>query len=136
MEEELDQMRELAAGLGGVKLITVRDPKTGRQESAVMDRVQTSSRTDTAELIANVVDAEERLAQRRAYALKLLMEIEETIGKVEDATERRLLHLRYIQGRKWEEIAEDLDRTERWVYRLHGRGLKAVFEILSREAEK
>lgn len=133
LEEEVEQMRSLAQGLGSANFVEVLNPRTGRTESAVMDRVQTSSKADAADIIAKVIDTEEKLAQRRAYALRLLMEIEEVVGKVEDPTERRLLHLRYIQGEKWERIAEDLGRTERWVYRLHGRALKAVFEILSTE---
>lgn len=133
LEDELEQMRTLAAGLGSVNFVKVRNEKTGKVELMVMDRVTSSSVSDMSDRIVSLADAEGRLEERRAYALKLLMEIEEVIGRVEDVTERQLLHLRYIQLHKWERIADELHMTTRWVYKLHGRGLEDVLEILTQE---
>lgn len=133
IEDELQQMRILAAGLGSVNFVKVRNEKTGKVEMMVMDRVMSSATSDMSDRIVSLADVEGRLEERRSYALKLLMDIEEVIGKVGNVTERQLLHLRYIQMRRWEQIANELHLTVRWVYKLHGRGLEDVLEILNRE---
>lgn len=43
---------------------------------------------------------------------------------VPDETERRLLQERYINGRTWEQIADAMMYSYRWILKLHGRALE------------
>ena len=42
------------------------------------------------------------------------------------ANDRLLMRLRYIEGKRWEEIAVELNYNYRWVTKLHGRILEKV----------
>lgn len=62
------------------------------------------------------------LARRSDCCIRVLFMVE----SVEDGTLRRLLHLRYIDGRTWEEIAVKMNYSYRQVLRLHGDALTAI----------
>ena len=55
-------------------------------------------------------------------------EIVEKIGAMQDETEKLVLRLRYIHGKKWEEIAVEMDYGYRNVLKLHGKAL-SHFEV-------
>ena len=57
-------------------------------------------------------------------------EVNEALGQVEDARERSVLELRYRSYMSWEEIADELHYTSRWVFILHRRGLRRVKEFI------
>jgi len=58
--------------------------------------------------------------------VELRKEIEILINRVDDATQREILHRRYILGHKWEKISADMLLDYRWVLRLHGRALQKL----------
>lgn len=58
------------------------------------------------------------------YAIK--QEIMAAINNVQDSTLRALLTERYINGKKWEQIAVDLNYSWRQIIRLHGRALQEI----------
>lgn len=60
------------------------------------------------------------------------MEIIETISGVPSAECNRILYLRYVECKTWEEIAVDIGYTWRHTIRLHGDALKMVGEILDK----
>lgn len=62
------------------------------------------------------------LAKRSACCMQVLGMVE----NVEDGTLRSLLHLRYIDGKTWEEIAVEMNYSYRQVLRLHGDALTAI----------
>lgn len=81
--------------------------------------------------VCNIVD----LSQELAEEIEALAEAERAVAAairefVDDATDRTLLELRYLNGLKWEEIADRLDLTVRWVMSLH----KNVLEEIARKA--
>lgn len=82
--------------------------------------------------VAKIIDAEERLG----YELELLeateREVSKTISQVSDGTLRTLLYERYINCKKWEQIAVDMNYSFRGVTKMHGRALQAVQEIMMR----
>lgn len=59
-------------------------------------------------------------------AVGLLGEIRAAIGRVENPAYRNVLELRYIDGMTWEQIADRMHYSDRWVKVLHGRALVAV----------
>ena len=58
------------------------------------------------------------------YAIK--QEIVAAINNVQDSTLRALLTEKYINGKKWEQIAVDLNYSWRQIIRLHGRALQEI----------
>lgn len=70
-----------------------------------------------------MVDYQNQLADSLREELELLDELEAAVASVEDARLRQVLYLRYIEGKKWEEIALKMNYDYRWVLRLHDRAL-------------
>jgi DNA-directed RNA polymerase specialized sigma subunit len=52
--------------------------------------------------------------------------IKQAVECVPDISQRTLLELRYICGKTWEEIAEEMFFGIRWVHRLHEKALRSV----------
>ena len=95
------------------------------------ERVQTSAPKDkVGDLVARIVDYRNEIMDEWARALDQLAEIEAVIQKVGDSRMQRILHMRYVEGIFWADIASELEITERGVHAAHGRALKIVQEIL------
>ena len=63
-------------------------------------------------------------------------EIRSVISQVKNLNEQMLLRYRYIHFDSWETIADELGYSMRWTYRLHGRALASVEEILEKKQKK
>ncbi len=59
--------------------------------------------------------------------------VQDIILEVEDYILRTILTERYINGLKWEQIAETLDYTPRHIQRLHNKALEAVQGIFNEQ---
>lgn len=79
-----------------------------------------------AELVAKIVDAESALNAQIDYLLTLKDEIESAIASVPDNRYRALLEMRYLAGKRWEDIAAAMHYDERWVRKMHGWALLAI----------
>ena len=86
------------------------------------------------DVVARIVDAERELDAKIDRMLALRAEIQETISRVGDERMRVLLELRYLNGRTWEDVAEEMNYTTRNIYNLHSAALKAVAPLIA-EAE-
>ena len=78
--------------------------------------------------ISKIIDLETEINAEIDKLVDKRKEIESIIRAVEDSTLRTLLEYRYINGKKWEEIALMMGYDYRWILRLHGRALNAVDE--------
>ena len=58
--------------------------------------------------------------------IDLRREIQGAIDKVPDENLQLLLTYRYIDGLTWERIAEKMDDSRQWVFRLHGKALQKI----------
>lgn len=58
--------------------------------------------------------------------IDLRREIQGAIDKVPDENLQLLLTYRYIDGLTWERIAEKMDYSRQWVFRLHGKALQKI----------
>ena len=56
----------------------------------------------------------------------LRRDIEAAIQAVGGPLLRELLERRYIDGMRWEEVAEAMSRDIRWIFRLHGKALSKL----------
>ena len=65
-----------------------------------------------------------KLEKRKEKALNELNKIEDYISSIEDTEIRQIFSKRYIQLKKWEEIAQEMFMSERNIYRKHSKYLK------------
>ena len=86
------------------------------------------------DVVARIVDAERELDEQIDRMIALREEIRGIIGRVRDDRMRILLELRYLNGRTWEDVAEEMSYTTRNIYNLHSAALKIVAPLIA-EAE-
>ena len=80
--------------------------------------------------VAKVIELDAEIDRKVDALCDLRREVCSNIGTVNDATLRRILMLRYISGKTWEQIAVETDRSYQWVSILHGRALNKFFITL------
>lgn len=80
--------------------------------------------------VIRLVEAKEELEREVARLEAKKQEITDTIAGVEDPMQNAVLELRYLNGRSFDEIAEILEYTERWIYASHRQALREVQRIL------
>lgn len=108
---ELEQLRALSTSVSATDLSK--------------ERVQTSGTKDRiGEIIANIVGYENTIQERIDQLVNLKREINERIQAMPDDDSTAILQKRYVNFLKWDQIAFDLNKDIRWVFRLHGKGLK------------
>ncbi|MCI1958176.1 MAG: DUF1492 domain-containing protein [Clostridia bacterium] len=91
---------------------------------SLRERVQTSPKNDCIESsLSAVMELENEIQIDVEKYLKIQLEISQAISRIENYDERTLLELRYINLKKWEEIAVDMNYSYRQTLRLHGRAL-------------
>lgn len=78
---------------------------------------------DLADTVAKIERIKQKAEAARQKALDLAEEIQDVIEAVPDMEEQRLLRLRYINGMKWEEVADAMGYSVQHIFRLHGDAL-------------
>ena len=73
-----------------------------------------------------IVEAERKRQQTVAELLNHLEEIHKLVDKLDDDQLRILLKLRYVNHKKWEEIALMMDYDWRYVHKLHAKALQQL----------
>lgn len=76
--------------------------------------------------VAKIIDLENRINAEIDVLVDMRDDIRNTISAVDDARLRQVLVSRYINFKKWEEIAEIMHTDLRWIYRLHGKALQKI----------
>lgn len=96
------------------------------------DRVQTSMSGDTMlRLIAKVDSLERDIVYEIDEMLDSQRRIAKEIERIPNERQRDVLHKRYIECKRWEQIAVDLDVSVRYVYMVHGDALQAFAKMMS-----
>lgn len=97
------------------------------------DRVQTSMSGDVMLNLVAKVDRVEREIVSEMYALLDKQgRITSQIEMVPDEKQKDVLFKRYVQFKRWEQIAVDMNITVRYVYMLHGDALKSFAKIAAK----
>lgn len=76
--------------------------------------------------IIKKTDAERKLQEIVAHIHETLLAREAMIGRLEDPLQRQVLTLRYLEGKKWEQVAVDMHYEKTQVYEMHGKALKQI----------
>ena len=78
------------------------------------------------DIIVKIIDLEDRIKEEMRRLVDLKSDIMTAIGKIEEPEQRIVLEKRYLEFKKWEDIAVEMNRSLRSIYRLHGEALKNV----------
>lgn len=96
------------------------------------EKVQTSSIDDrTAWLIAELVDARREFEEARIRSVQVMREINSLIELIPDPQQKRLVELRYLEGRTWEDIANEIHVSYRHVFNVRLQAKGAVEALIS-----
>lgn len=76
--------------------------------------------------VARLEQLEQLIDGKLGKLQELRTEIENVIGRVDDSLQRRLLHLRYIDGMKWEEVAVFMNYSWRQIHYCHSDALNKI----------
>jgi hypothetical protein len=94
-------------------------------------RVQVTPATDTmAEVTAKLVDLIEEYTRDVIRLQDIEREIKTAIDTVKKDDHRLILYERYINLKRWEDIAADNNYSWKWVHVLHNRALTDVKEYM------
>lgn len=83
-----------------------------------------SGQADLSDFVALMDELIEKLKEERLCKVKLRMEIEGKIKRMDDTDEADLLRMRYLRGMKWEEVMAKTGYCRAQVNRIHGRALE------------
>ena len=86
--------------------------------------------------ISKIIDLEAEINTEIDKLVDKRKEIEGIIQAVEDSTLRTLLEYRYINGKKWEEIALMMGYDYRYILKIHGKALSMLPSDLSKKTLK
>ena len=86
-------------------------------------------------VIAEMVDLEREYEKARVQCRNKLKEIRFVINLLENFQEKIVLEMRYLNYYDWQEIAIQLNYSERMIYKLHGSALFHLMEI-NKQAEE
>lgn len=113
-------------------VFTLRSSLTSQSYELNPDKVQTSGPKNTLEeTVAKIVDLEADINRRIDELVDMKQEAFTMINRIPDLDQQNILIGRYIQLKKWEDIALELNFSIQWVYELHGKGLLAFSQVNS-----
>lgn len=136
-------MKDTKTYLGQIRLLDVRiNAKIAEMErirdiatkvTTAFDSVRVSGGGNDDKLgdaVSRLVDIQSEInadidayIDRRAYIVAIL-------DKIEDAEELAVLHKRYIEFKRWEQISEEMGYSQRNVTYIHGRALLSIRKLL------
>ena len=80
---------------------------------------------------AKIVDLENSIRQDFENLVAALTEIRKLINGVDDTLLRSVLHMRYLNYQKWEQIAADLGYSWKQIHRIHNRALNVILKKMT-----
>jgi hypothetical protein len=113
---EQQQWRDIALGI------------TGSMEG---ERVQSSTKkSKMADAIERCVDMETEIDSLIDELVDIKKKVIQTIEQLDSATEYNILHMRYIQYKSLQDIADHYGKDYGWATTTHGRALKNVQVVI------
>lgn len=113
VREAMQEAHELAGALKSPSL-------SGMPHSGVM--------RDLSDAIEKCDLIDRKYAAVLAEVLRTRERIEASIEMLGDDRQEAVLRMRYISGKSWQRIAQEMAYDERTIYRIHGAGLRSLQE--------
>jgi len=80
--------------------------------------------------VIRLIESEDELNQQIKELVDLRREIARVIDAVGNDTYQMILEMRYLCYMSWNEIAENMNYSRRWVLQMHARAVEKVNEVL------
>ena len=113
MQALYDRLVEVRTKIEGLKAITYD-----------RERVQVSPSNKTEELIAQLVDTEDKLSKEVREHFDEVVEATKRIYSLDNERQIQVLEMRYIKGMRWQVIADELNIEYRSATRMHKKALR------------
>ena len=113
VDEATERAARIRARLEAGRLSSV----TGMPRGGAKDWTETADR---------LIELEQRVNARIREMVRWKHAAMDAIDRVDDARQREVLELYYLDGYTWEQVAHRMELDSRWVFRLHGRALMMV----------
>lgn len=94
---------------------------TGRMDALRLGGTPIRSKVEN--YVLELMQAHQELQDQISELLALTRQAEKLIARLPDERYRLVLHLRYLCGYDWQDIADRLHFSLRWVHKLHGEAL-------------
>ena len=105
---------------------TLRSSLTSQSYALKPDKVQTFGSKDIlGETIVKIMSLEDDINARIDELVTMKKEAFGMISKIPDLDQQNVLVGRYLQLKKWEDLAAELDCSTQWLYEIHGKALLA-----------
>mgnify|MGYP004539670295 FL=1 len=112
---------------------TLRDVAMNTSVKCSGDAVQqTRDNNPLEKILTKVIDLERQIESEESRLVDLKAEVWEQLDKLEDETQKRILWLRYAEKKTWKMIAKDICFSERYIRKLHAKGLIKLEELLKK----
>ncbi len=118
-ERILEDIQELRASKAFPAAISYDGMPKGSNQSDLSDYIETLDRMI------------ESLKAERLEKIKRREKIEKFIKDMQDDNEREVLRLRYIDGKKWEEICIEMGYSWKHIHRIHSNALMNIKTTLN-----
>ena len=107
-------------------IATLRSSLTSTGSQLKQDKVQTSGPKNTLEeTITKIIDLEAKINARIDELVDMKQEAFTMINRIPDLDQQNVLVGRYIQLKKWEDLAAEFEYTTQWLFEIHGKALLA-----------
>ena len=113
IDEAMERLERMRAKLEAGRMSNL----TGMPRGGALDWTETADR---------VIELERRVNARIREMVRQKQAAMDAIDRVEEARLREVLELYYLDGYTWEQVAEQMDMSDRHVKRLHGIALLRV----------
>ena len=105
-------------------IATLRSSLTSTGSQLKQDKVQTSGPKNTLEeTITKIIALEDDINARIDELVDMKKDAFNRIGKIPDLDQQNVLIGRYIQMKKWEDLAAEFEYTTQWLFEIHGKAL-------------
>ena len=97
-----------------------------------MPRNPSGSTSQMADTVVKIIDLQDEINRDIDTLVDLKTDIMRLIKSVSCREYQTILEKRYLCFLSWEKIAASMDYDIRWLYRLHGKALEEVQELMDR----
>jgi hypothetical protein len=104
---------------------TIRTSLESAKGQIITDMPRSGNQTDLSDGIVSLENVQEKLTNAIREKENLMAEIESKIADVECGIEAIILHKKYIEDKKWEEICCDIGYSWMQTHRYHSKALNS-----------
>lgn len=91
------------------------------------ERVQSSHDPDKiGRVVADLADREDELIKLKLEAIDRMEEIEDLLRELENPDFALVLEYKYVRGMSWDDVAESMNYSTRWVQELKRKAIKEI----------